>query len=39
MTFHSLLESSETSSICGIEATEEISSQQQALCGPAHNLN
>lgn len=39
MTFNSLPESTETSSICGIVATEEISSQQQFLCGPVHNSN
>lgn len=39
MTFHSLTESSETSSICGFEASEEISSHQQAQHGPAHNSN
>lgn len=39
MTFRRLTESSETSSICGFEASEEISSQQQAQGGPAHNSN
>lgn len=39
MTFRSLTESSETSSICGFEASEEISSHQRAQRGPAHNSN
>lgn len=39
MTLNSPPESTETSSICGIVAKEEISSQQQFLCGPAHNSN
>lgn len=39
MTFRLLTESSETSSICGFEASEEISSHRQARCGPAHNSN
>lgn len=39
MTFNSLPESTETSSICGIVAPEEISSRRQILCGPVHNSN
>lgn len=39
MTLHSLAESSETSSICGFEASEEISSHQRVQHGPVHNSN
>lgn len=39
MTFNSLPESTETSSICGIVTPEEISSQKQFLRGPVHNSN